>query len=151
VIIWILLICLPNLFYMLILSMLMLIIISYMIELLKRSFKFILFLSMINLQMFLQNLSPLLLLLLLDSSFGLNPHPQLEGVYYSILCIKGLYILRKNLFLYCNLYINYCTLSYIYIYINMKCWLTNLLSFLLFSTLLLCSWKSLQSALNKNK
>jgi hypothetical protein len=56
------------------------------------------------LQTFSQNLSSPFLLLFLGSSFRLNPHPQLEGAYYSILCIIDLYIFRKGLlFLCCNL------------------------------------------------
>ena len=115
VIIWVLLICLSNLSSMLVLSMMRLIIILYVTKLLKRSFKFSLFLPRISLHMFLQNSSQLLLLLFLGLSFRLNHHPQLERVCYSILRIKGLYIFKKDLlFLYCNLYINYCTLPYIY-------------------------------------
>jgi hypothetical protein len=115
VIIWVLLICLSNLSSMLVLSMMRLINILYVTRLLKRSFRFSLFLPRISLHMFLQNPSQLLLLQFLGSSFGLNIHPQLEGVCYSILRIKGLYIFRKDLlFLYCNLYINYYILPYIY-------------------------------------
>jgi hypothetical protein len=53
-------ICLSNISFMLVLSMLRLIIILYVTELLQRPFKLTLFLSMISLQTFLQNFSPLL-------------------------------------------------------------------------------------------
>jgi hypothetical protein len=62
--------------------------------------------------MFLQNPSQLLLLQFLGSSFGLNIHPQLEGCVIVYYVLKACIYLEKDLlFLYCNLYINYCILS----------------------------------------
>jgi hypothetical protein len=93
-IIWVLLICLSNLSSMLVLSMMRLINILYVTKLLKRSFRFSLFLPRISLHMFLQNPSQLLLLQFLGSSFGLNIHPQLEGG-----CIIVYYILKACIYL----------------------------------------------------
>jgi len=76
-------------------------------------------------------------LLLLAS--GWTSTLNLKGTYYSILCIIDLYIFMKNLLFLCfNVYLNYFTLPfiyiYIYIYIYRRCWLTNRLSLIIFST-----------------
>ena len=101
VIIWVLLICLLIRSFMLVQSMLRSIITLFVIEWLKKRFKFASSHPKINQSMCLQ--SPLLprFFLLYVPSFTWITHPQLELVYYRMCCKIGKYYVSSCIALSC--------------------------------------------------